>query len=155
VTGQAFTFLGILNDPEFFESRIPYTVDVTLTLDLSQPVDISIEQRPDFYSDLDPAAPSDAYDSDYDGMLTFTRPVYDQQAVFALIMPKETMSEDSDDGFFSAFGNLFSNYFGTASFFFLFVLLSALGIGYMVRSSRIEQPKMLIPSSVDAELLED
>jgi hypothetical protein len=60
-----------------------------------------------------------------------------------------------DDGFFSAFGNLFSNYFGTASFFFLFVLLSALGIGYMVRSSRIEQPKMLIPSSVDAELLED
>ena len=155
VTGQAFTFLGILNDPEFFESRIPYTVDVTLTLDLSQPVDISIEQRPDFYSDLDPASPSDSYDSDYDGMLTFTRPVYDQQAVFALIMPKETMSEDTDDGFLSAFGNLFSNYFGTASFFFLFVLLSALGIGYMVRSSRIEQPKMLIPSSVDAELLED
>ena len=155
VTGQAFTFFGIINDPEFFESRIPYTVDVTLTLDLSQPVDISIEQRPDFYSDLDPAAPSDAYDSDYDGMLTFTRPVYDQQAVVALIMPKETMSDDSDDGFFSALGSLFSNYFGAASFFFLFVLFCALGIGYMVRSSRIDEPKMLIPSSVDAELLED
>jgi len=155
VTGQAFTFFGIINDPEFFESRIPYTVDVTLTLDLSQPVDISIEQRPDFYSDLDPAAPSDAYDSDYDGMLTFTRPVYDQQAVVALIMPKETMSDDSDDGFFSALGSLFSNYFGAASFFFLFVLFCALGIGYMVRSSRIDEPKMLIPSSVDAELLDD
>ena len=155
VTGQAFTFFGIINDPEFFESRIPYTVDVTLTLDLSQPVDISIEQRPDFYSDLDPAAPSDAYDSDYDGMLTFTRPVYDQQAVVALIMPKETMSDDSDDGFFSALGSLFSNYFGAASFFFLFVLFCALGIGYMVRSSRIDEPKMLISSSVDAELLED
>ena len=155
VTGQAFTFFGIINDPEFFESRIPYTVDVTLTLDLSQPVDITIEQRPDFYSDLDPAAPSDAYDSDYDGMLTFTRPVYDQQAVVALIVPKETMSDDSDDGFFSALGSLFSNYFGAASFFFLFVLFCALGIGYMVRSSRIDEPKMLIPSSVDAELLED
>ena len=155
VTGQAFTFFGIINDPEFFESRIPYTVDVTLTLDLSQPVDISIEQRPDFYSDLDPAAPSDAYDSDYDGMLTFTRPVYDQQAVVALIMPKETMSDDSDDGFFSALGSLFSNYFGAASFFFLFVLFCALGIGYMVRSSRIDEPKILIASSVDAELLED
>ena len=155
VTGQAFTFFGIINDPEFFESRIPYTVDVTLTLDLSQPVDISIEQRPDFYSDLDPAAPSDAYDSDYDGMLTFTRPVYDQQAVVALIMPKETMSDDSDDGFFSALGSLFSNYFGAASFFSLFVLFCAVGIGYMVRSSRIDEPKMLIPSLVDAELLED
>lgn len=155
VTGQAFTFFGIINDPEFFESRIPYTVDVTLTLDLSQPVDISIEQRPDFYSDLDPALPSDAYDSDYDGMLTFTRPVYDQQAVVALIMPKETMSDDSDNGFFSALGNLFSDYFGAASFFFLFVLFCALGIGYMVRSSRIDEPKVLISSSVDAELLED
>ena len=155
VTGQAFTFFGIINDPEFFESRIPYTVDVTLTLDLSQPVDITIEQRPDFYSDLDPAAPSDAYDSDYDGMLTFTRPVYDQQAVVALIVPKETMSDDSDDGFFSALGSLFSNYFGAASFFFLFVLFCALGIGYMVRSSRVDEPKMLISSSADAELLED
>ena len=29
---------SILNDPEFFESRIPYTVDVTLTLDLSEPL---------------------------------------------------------------------------------------------------------------------
>ena len=155
VTGQAFTLLGILNDPEFFESSIPYTVDVTLTLDLSEPVDISIEQRPDFYSDLDPAQPSDAYDSDYDGMLTFTRPVYDQQAVVELIMPKETVTDDSDEGFFSALGNLFSNYFGTATFFFLFILLSALGIGYLVRSSRTEEGKSIDTISIDAELVED
>tara|TARA_S200000501_G_scaffold286025_1_gene270385 strand:- start:243 stop:2771 length:2529 start_codon:yes stop_codon:yes gene_type:complete len=155
VVGQAFTFLGLLNDPEFFESRIPYTVDVTLTLDLSEPVDISIEQRPDFYSDLDPALPSDSYDSDNDGMLTFTRPVYDQQAVALLIQPKVVESTDDNDGFFSAFSDLFSNYFGTASFFFLFVILSALGIGYLVRSSRIDEPKVLISTSIDAELLED
>ena len=155
VVGQAFTFLGLLNDPEFFESRIPYTVDVTLTLDLSEPVDISIEQRPDFYSDLDPALPSDSYDSDNDGMLTFTRPVYDQQAVASLIQPKVVESTDDNDGFFSAFSDLFSNYFGTASFFFLFVILSALGIGYLVRSSRIDEPKVLVSTSIDAELLED
>ncbi|MAW22944.1 MAG: hypothetical protein CMA16_05815 [Euryarchaeota archaeon] len=155
VVGQAFTFLGLLNDPEFFESRIPYTVDVTLTLDLSEPVDISIEQRPDFYSDLDPALPSDSYDSDNDGMLTFTRPVYDQQAVALLIQPKVVQSTDDNDGFFSAFSDLFSNYFGTASFFFLFVILSALGIGYLVRSSRIDEPKVLVSTSIEAELLED
>ena len=155
VTGQAFTFLGILNDPEFFESRIPYTVDVTLTLDLSQPVDISIEQRPDFYSDLDPAIPSDAYDSDYDGMLTFTRPVYDQQAVVALIQPKQVESDDAEEGFFSALGDLFSDYFGASSFFFLFLLLSAIGIGYLVRSSRVDDPKLLVSTSMDAELIED
>ena len=155
VTGQAMAFLGLFEDAEFFEASIPYTVDVVLTLDLATPVDISIPQRPDFYSDLDPAAPSDAYDSDYDGMLTFTRPVYDQQAVAALIQPKVVESESDSEGFFSALGSLFSDYFGAASFFFLFVLLSALGIGYLVRSSRIDEPKLLVASSVDAELVED
>ena len=155
ITGQAFTFFGILNDPEFFESSIPYTVDVTLTLDLSQPVDISIEQRPDFYSDLDPAAPSDDYDSEYDGMLTFTRPVYDQQAIGALIQPKIVPVDDVEEGFFSELGELFSNYFGAASFFFLFMLLAALGTGYVLRASRIDEPKMLVSTTMDAELLED
>ena len=155
ITGQAFTFFGILNDAEFFESRIPYTVDVTLTLDLSQPVDISIEQRPDFYSDLDPAAPSNDYNSESDGMLTFTRPVYDQQAIVALIQPKVVVTDDVDEGFFSELGELFSNYFGAASFFFLFILLAALGTGYVLRASRIDEPKMLVSTSMDAELLED
>ena len=155
VVGQAFTLFGIVNDPEFFESSIPYTVDVTLTLDLTEPVDISIEQRPDFYSDLDPAEPSEVYDSDYDGMLTFTRPVYDQQAVSLLIKPKVVDNSDDNDGFFSSLGALFSDYLGASSFFFAFVLLSAIGIGYLVRSSRIDEPKVLISSSIDAELLED
>ena len=155
ITGQAFTFFGILNDPEFFESSIPYTVDVTLTLDVSQPVDISIEQRPDFYSDLDPATPSDDYDSEYDGMLTFTRPVYDQEAIGALIQPKIVPSDDVEGGFFADLGELFSNYFGAASFFFLFMLLAALGTGYVLRTTRIDEPKMLVSTSMDAELLDD
>ena len=155
ITGQAFTIGGWLNDVEFFESRIPYTVDVTLTLDLSQPVDISIEQRPDFYSDLDPAAPSNDYNSESDGMLTFTRPVYDQQAIVALIQPKVVVTDDVDEGFFSELGELFSNYFGAASFFFLFILLAALGTGYILRASRIDEPKLLVSTSMDAELLED
>ena len=155
ITGQAFTIFGILNDPEFFESSIPYTVDVTLTLDVSQPVDISIEQRPDFYSDLDPATPSDDYDSEYDGMLTFTRPVYDQQAIGALIQPKIVSTDDVEGGFFADLGELFSNYFGAASFFFLFMLLAALGTGYVLRTTRIDEPKMLVSTSMDAELLDD
>ena len=155
ITGQAFTIFGILNDPEFFESSIPYTVDVTLTLDVSQPVDISIEQRPDFYSDLDPATPSDDYDSEYDGMLTFTRPVYDQQAIGALIQPKIVSTDDVEGAFFADLGELFSNYFGAASFFFLFMLLAALGTGYVLRTTRIDEPKMLVSTSMDAELLDD
>ena len=155
ITGQAFTIFGILNDPEFFESSIPYTVDVTLTLDVSQPVDISIEQRPDFYSDLDPATPSDDYDSEYDGMLTFTRPVYDQQAIGALIQPKIVSADDVEGGFFADLGELFSNYFGAASFFFLFMLLAALGTGYVLRTTRIDEPKILVSTSMDAELLDD
>jgi len=88
-------------------------------------------------------------------MLTFTRPVYDQQAVVDLIQPKATVTDAGDDGFFSALGGLFSDYFGAASFFFLFVLLSAIGIGYLVRSSRTDEAKILVSTSVDAELLED
>ena len=156
VTGQAATLLGIINDPEFFESRIPYTVDVTLTLDLSEPVDISFEQRPDFYSDLDPAIPSADYDSEYDGQLTFTRMAYDQQAVFSLIVPKVTTVENSDsDGFFSALSGVFAEYWGAASFFSIFMLVGAIGLGYLIRSSRIDEPKVLISSSIDAELIND
>ena len=44
--------------------------------------------KSDFYSDLDPATPSENYDASMDGMLTFTRNVYDQQAVVELIKPK-------------------------------------------------------------------
>lgn len=88
-------------------------------------------------------------------MLTFTRPVYDQQAVSLLIKPKVVDNSDDGDGFFSSLGALFSDYLGASSFFLAFVLLSAIGIGYLVRSSRIDEPKVLISSSIDAELLED
>ena len=68
VTGQAATLFGFIEDPEFFESRIPYTVDVILTLDVTEPRDIAFEQKPDYYSDLDPATPSENYDASMDGM---------------------------------------------------------------------------------------
>ena len=41
-----------------------YTVDVMLTLDLSEKRIIEFEQKPDFYSDLDPTSPSDEYNDD-------------------------------------------------------------------------------------------
>ena len=133
VTGQAITLFGVIEDPEFFESRIPYTVDVLLTLDLSEPVDITFEQRPDFYSDLDPAPPSDVYDSDNDGKLTFTRLVYDQAAVVALIKPKDTDGEASNEGFLSTLGDMFSNYPLAMTFLLLLMILALVGTGYLMR----------------------
>ena len=59
LTSQAkpWPSLASLKIRSFFEASIPYTVDAVLTIDLSTPVDISIPQRPDFYSDLDPTTP--------------------------------------------------------------------------------------------------
>ena len=128
VTGQAITLFGVIEDPEFFESRIPYTVDVILTLDLSQPIDIAFEQRPDFYSDLDPASPSDVYDPDYDGRLTFTRLVYDQSAVVALIKPKVTATDSTDEGFLSALASLYSDYPLAMSFLSLILIAGLVGV---------------------------
>jgi len=132
-TGQAATLWGIFDDPEFFESSIPYTVDVMLTLDLSSPVDISFDQRPDFYSDLDPAPPSEDYDASMDGMLTFTRPTYDQQTVVSLIQPKSMEDEQESEGFLGALFGLMADYtFGVL--FLLIILLGAAGTaGYAVR----------------------
>ena len=132
-TGQAATLWGIFDDPEFFESSIPYTVDVMLTLDLSSPVDISFDQRPDFYSDLDPAPPSEDYDASMDGMLTFTRPTYDQQTVVSLIQPKSMEDEQESEGFLGALFGLVADYtFGVL--FLLIILLGAAGTaGYAVR----------------------
>ena len=130
VSGQAVTLLGVLEDIEFFESRIPYTVDVMLTLDLSQPVDIAFEQRPDFYSDLDPASPSDLYESDMDGQLTFTRMAYDQAAVVALISPKAMGGEEGSDGMLSAISDVFSNHPLGMTILMLLVLASAIGAGF-------------------------
>ena len=134
VSGSAVTLWGFLNDPEFFESRIPYTVDVMLTMDLSQPVNVQFEQRPDFYSDLNPTTPSDEYDESMDGMLTFTRPAYDQATVVSLIQPKSTGGgASSSDGFFSTLGGIIADH-PFAVIFSLLMLIGAAGTaGYAVR----------------------
>ncbi len=155
VSGQAMTILGIVEDQEFFESRIPYTVDVILTLDLDSPVDISFEQRPDFYSDLDPTSPSDEYDSSMDGMLTFTRNVYDQQTIVGMITPKSSNEDSTTEGFFSALGNLFAEHGIIMTMFSIIILLSAAGIGYVIRSSKEDNGEKNFDVSIEAELIDE
>ena len=150
-TGQAVTLFGILDDPEFFESHIPYTVDVMLTLDLVSPVDIAFEQRPDFYSDLDPAPPSEDYDDSMDGMLTFTRLAYDQQTVVGLIQPKATGDDGGSDGFFSSLGDLLADHPFAVMFFMLLILLGAGGAGYALR----ERKDYAVDLVLDAEISKD
>jgi len=149
--GQAVTLFGILDDPEFFESHIPYTVDVMLTLDLVSPVDIAFEQRPDFYSDLDPAPPSEDYDDSMDGMLTFTRLAYDQQTVVGLIQPKATGDDGGSDGFFSSLGDLLADHPFAVMFFMLLILLGAGGAGYALR----ERKDYAVDLVLDAEISKD
>ena len=134
VSGSAVTLLPFLGDIEFFESRVPYTVDVMLTLDLSQPANIQFEQRPDFYSDLNPTTPSEEYDDSMDGMLTFTRQAYDQATVVSLIKPKDMSTGSGDsNGFFSSLGGLVADH-PLAVIFSLLMLLGAAGTaGYTVR----------------------
>ena len=136
ISGQAVTVFGFIEDIEFFESRIPYTVDVMLTLDLSQAVDIQFDQRPDFYSDLNPTSPSDMYDASMDGMLTFTKPAYDQAGVISLIVPKETRDRSDSDGLFASIAQLFTDNPGTMIFILLLILLSAGGAGYAMRNEK-------------------
>ena len=157
--GQAVTLFGILDDPEFFESHIPYTVDVMLTLDLVSPVDIAFEQRPDFYSDLDPAPPSEDYDDSMDGMLTFTRLAYDQQTVVGLIQPKATGDDGGSDGFFSSLGDLLADHPFAVMFFMLLILLGAGGAGYALRERKEYAVDLVLDGeltkAVDAELTEN
>ena len=133
VSGTAVTLWGFLGDIEFFESRIPYTVDVMLTMDLTQPVNIEFEQRPDFYSDLNPTTPSDEYEDSMDGMLTFTRKAYDQAAVVSAIAPKTTTEVSSESGFFSRMAGVIADH-PLAVLIALVMLIGAAGtVGYNVR----------------------
>ncbi len=158
-TGQSVTLFGILDDPEFFESHIPYTVDVMLTLDLVSPVDIAFEQRPDFYSDLDPAPPSEDYDDSMDGMLTFTRLAYDQQTVVGLIQPKATGDGGDSDGFFASLGDLLADHPFAVMFFMLLILLGAGGAGYALRERKDYAVDLVLDGeltkAVDAELTDN
>ena len=134
VSGSAVTLWGFLGDIEFFESRVPYTVDVVLTMDLTQPVNIEFEQRPDFYSDLNPTTPSDEYENSMDGMLTFTRKAYDQATVVSLIAPKTSASTASGEGgFFSSLAGVIADH-PFAVIITLVMLIGAAGtVGYSVR----------------------
>ncbi len=89
VTGTAISLpiTQVLSGSEFMEPRVPYTVDVLLTLDINEPVYVEWELRMDGYTDLDPAVPSDSYDSAWDGNLVYRRPVYDESLVPPYIKP--------------------------------------------------------------------
>ena len=82
VTGTTISlFTETLSGSEFMEPRVPYTVDVLLKLDISEPIFVEFEQRLDGYTDLDPAVPSSDYDSSNAGNLIYIRPVYDQSRI--------------------------------------------------------------------------
>ena len=81
VTGAAVNLPIPLSGSEFMEPRVPYTGDVLLKLDISEPIYIEFEQRLDGYTDLDPAIPSSDYDSSHEGNLIYIRPVYDQSKI--------------------------------------------------------------------------
>jgi len=133
VSGTAVTLWGFLGDIEFFESRVPYTVDVMLTMDLTQPVNIEFEQRPDFYSDLNPTTPSEEYEDSMDGMLTFTRKAYDQATVVSLITPKSTNEESNNQGFFSSLGGVIADHPFAVIISLLMLIGGAGTLGYTVR----------------------
>ena len=156
VEGQAVVLWGFLDDPEFFEASIPYTVDVVLTLDLSEPRDIAFEQRSGTYTDLDPTTPSAGYNSEMDGRLTFTRPVFDQEAVATLAAGLIADAEEGDDdGFFSALFSVFTEHAGASLMLLVLMLVGAVGAGYALSASRIDAPRLLPPTKedvVDAEL---
>ena len=151
ITGQAVTLFGFLEDIEFFESRVPYTVDVMLTFDLSQPVNVDFEQRPDFYSDLNPAPPSETYNPMMDGMLTFTRDAYDQQTVVLLIEPKVDSTNEESDGLFSTLGEIFTQNPLVMSLILLLVILVAAGIGYTMRNPKEEIQMAILADEIDDE----
>ena len=151
ITGQAVTLFGFLEDIEFFESRVPYTVDVMLTFDLSQPVNVDFEQRPDFYSDLNPAPPSETYNPMMDGMLTFTRDAYDQQTVVLLIEPKVDSTNEESGGLFSTLGEIFTQNPLVMSLILLLVILVAAGIGYTMRSPKEEIQVAILADEIDDE----
>ena len=156
VEGQAVTLWGVAEDTEFFESSVPYTVDVVLTLDLSEARDITIVQRPGSYSDLDPTVPSSGYTSEMDGQLTFTRGVFDQAAVAALANGLiEDVTSEEDVGFFGALADLIITYTGSSFVALMLVILLALGVSTLVRNARIDTPILLKSDEPLDAVLED
>ena len=113
------------------------------------------DQRPGSYSDLDPTLPSTSYTSDMDGMLTFTRGVFDQAAVAALAdgLIEEATAEEQK-GFIGALADLIITYTGSSFVALMLVILLALGVSTLVRNARIDTPIVLTSEAgaIDAEL---
>ena len=111
------------------------------------------EQKPDFYSDLDPTSPSDEYNDDMEGMLIFRRTVYDQHTIMGLITEKSMDDDDDARGLSSFFG---SN--PVVSVLLLLILISiSIGAGYLISASRVDDPKLLNEEDeeiIQAELLD-
>tara|TARA_B100000579_G_scaffold318378_1_gene267899 strand:+ start:148 stop:2607 length:2460 start_codon:yes stop_codon:yes gene_type:complete len=132
VTGAAVNLPIPLSGSEFMEPRVPYTVDVLLKLDISEPVYVEFEQRLDGYTDLDPAVPSTDYDSSNAGNLIFIRPVYDQSQI---PMWDAKSTAHSDSGIHIDF-----------IFIIVFLNIILFGVAVLVRN------KMY--SSLDTEIIE-
>jgi hypothetical protein len=83
IVGNGITLIPF-NEPddEFYEPLFAYTVDVALTFDLSQDWEIEIPERPDFYTDLDPA-PATNFNPE-GGRIIMIRNVYDESAIIPL-----------------------------------------------------------------------
>ena len=82
VVGNGVTLMPITSiDDEFYEPLFAYTVSVSLTIDISEPIVVEVVQRPDGYTDLDPNTPSEMYDSANNGNLRMIRDVYDESEI--------------------------------------------------------------------------
>ena len=152
ILGNAVTLIGFIEDQEFFEASIAYTVDVVLTIDLSQPQVIDFEQRPDFYSELDPTTPSDDWDDSMAGRLTFIKDAYNQSRVVSLYQPKVAEPVESE-GFITSLGDVFEKYPAQLAFFSFFIIMAAISIGWWIRATRTDEPLELV-SVLEAEIID-
>ena len=99
-TALSLPLNSILSGSEFLEPRVPYTVDVLLTMDVSQKLILEVPLRNDGYSDLDPAPPSDFYDPISAHDLIMLRHVYDESAVPAFEEQTSFFSNSGISGLF-------------------------------------------------------
>ena len=72
-----------------------------------------------------------------------------------MITPKSTNEDSNSEGFFSALGNLFAEHGLIMTMFSLIILLSAAGIGYVIRSSKEISDEKNFEVSLEAELIDE
>ena len=72
-----------------------------------------------------------------------------------MITPKLTNDDSSSEGFFSALGNLFAEHGIIMTMFSIIILLSAAGVGYVIRSSKETNDDKDYQVSVEAELIDE